>query len=716
MATLDIHAQPKKLSAETLRKRCIGGHDLILTGEYIVGRLDLTGAHLEHALRFVDCQFQDGIDLSDARADEPIEWLGGTVATVVGDHLESKAHIAFSEVTAVGVISLRWAHIQGDLRFSNSTLRVPQGLALDGRDLRVDGSLFLAGPAFLAEGEVCLSAAHIKQSLDCRRGAFRNPSGPSLNAYDVTVDGEVLLEEDFTADGEVCLERATVGRLRAGGGTFRRGNGDFASHADALCAKSGVFLDHGFQAFGGVRLVGADITGELCCTGARFGNPAGIALDARRLQAEDVYLDHEFRANGAVRLDGSFLSRQLNCSKGEFFNEQGYALDCDDMQCDGDVFLDRGFSAKGEVRLMGAQIKNGLTCTGGRFENQGGTALNADGFTTPGNAFLDSHSDEQFHSIGVVRLARATVGRQLVLSGAVLTTNANTPALDLSGLVCHGDVLASNKFQSSGEVRLLGTDITRDLNFADAALLGNPVALNARGLRVGGSLTWQVSRPLEGTVDLSHATVGHLDDSLAEWPKQNFVLADFTCQTPPTDRVQDVTQLITWLGNTKEHYSDAYQQFGAAYRMKGNDEAARDIAIARQRDLRKRGHLKKSARIWNRILDVSSGYGYKLYRPLLVLLGLALLGWIVFYFADAAGLMEGRNTANPVPFFMPLVYSVQLLIPLVDLDETSTWLPNTSTLAGQLLMTYVWIMILLGWVFSGALVAGIGRLWRQGDR
>lgn len=715
MSALDIRTQPKKLSAETLRKRCTEGRDLILAGENIVGRLDLSGVHLTHALRFVDCQFPAGIDLSDARADEPIEWQGGTVGTIAGDRFESRAHVAFSEVAAVGIISLRWAHIQGDLRFSNSTLRVRQGLALDGRDLRVDGSLLLTGPAFRAEGEVCLSSAHIKQSLDCRQATFRNPSGRSLNAYDMTVDGEVLLGDKFNAEGEVYLERAAVGRLRAAGGTFRSGNSGFAFRADALWAKSGVFLDHGFQAFGGVRLVGADIAGELCCTGARFDCSAGIALDARRLQAEDVYLDHRFRASGAVRLDGSLLTRQLNCTKGEFLNEEGYALDCDDMQCDGDVFLDRGFSAKGEVRLMGAQIKNGLTCTGGRFENQGGIALNADGFTTPGNAFLDTDSDQEFRGIGEVRLARATVGRQLVLSGAVITTNANTLALDLSGLVCPGDVLVNEKFQSSGEVRLLGADITRDLDFAGAALLGNPAALNGRGLRVGGSLKWLVSKQPEGNVDLSYATVGHLDDSLVGWPEKNFVLAGFTCQTPPAERMQDVRQLIDWLGRTKEHYSDAYQQLGAAYRVKGNEEAAREIAIARQHDLRKRGQLKRSAKLWNWILEVSSGYGYKLHRPLAVLLGLAVLGAIVFSFANEADLMVHRSSL-PVPFFMPLVYSIQLLIPVVDLQETSVWLPDTTTVAGQLLMAYVWIAILLGWVLSGALIAGIGRLWRQGDR
>ena len=612
---------------------------------------------------------------------------------------------------------MHWANLQGDLRFTDSQLQASDGPVLNGRDLRVNGGLFLDGKLFRAEGEVCLSSAHIKQSLDCRHAAFDNPAGCSIKADELSVGGELLLEDDFTARGEVNLERSTVTRLRATGGTFDsgNGNGNYAVRGDALCARSGVFLDHGFHAFGEVSLVGADITGQLCCTGGQFDNPAGAALDARRLQAEDVYLDRGFRAAGEVRLDGALLTRQLNCTNGKFANERGYALDCDDMQCDGDVFLDRGFIATGEVRLIGAQIKNELNCTGGRFENQAGKALNADGLTTPGNAFLNTEPNAEFQAIGEVRFARATIGRQLVLSGAVLSTNANTLALDLTGLVCPGDVLLNKEFQSSGEVRLRGADITRDLDFGSSQLQGDPLALDAQGARVGGSLRWQLSKKPEGRVDLSSATVNQLDDTLTKWPEKKFVLAGFTCQTPPAEDTLGVKQVIAWLGQSESHYSEAYQQISAAYRMKGNEDAARDISIARQRDLRRRGKLTKGAKWWNWILDKTSNYGYKLQRPLYALLGLAALGTIIFAFAHDHGFMMYR-TSPAIPAFQPFVYSVQLVVPLVDLQEVQVWMPKTGTLVGNLLMVYVWSAIALGWLLSGALVAGIGRLWHQSDR
>jgi hypothetical protein len=715
VVTLEIQTQGS-LPAETLREWCTGAKDVVLAGRRIVGDLDLGGLHLRHALRFVDCEFGK-IDLGDARAEEPIEWQGGKIGTFAADRFESKAHVAISNVAVSGLVSLHWANFQGDLRFTDSQLRVSEGRALDGRDLRVNGGLFLDGELFRAEGEVCLSSAQIKQSLDCRHATFDNSSGCSIKADELSVEGELLFEKGFTAKGEVNLERATISRLRATGGTFDSGSGSrsCALRGDALCARSGVLLDHGFHALGEVSLVGANITRQLCCTDGHFENPAGTALDTRRLRAEDVYLDQGFRASGEVRLDGALLTRQLNCTNGKFAKEQGFALDCDDMECDGDVFLDRGFIAEGEVRLVGAQIKNELNCTGGHFENQAGRALNADGFTTPGNAFLNTEPREEFQAIGEVRLARATIGRQLVLSGAVLTTNANTLGLDLTGLVCPGDVLLNREFQISGEVRLRGADIARDLDFVGSQLQGDPLALDAQGVRVGGSLRWQLSETPQGRVDLSHATVNQLDDALIKWPENKFVLVGFTCLTPPADSTSGVQQVIAWLGNTEGHYSDAYQQMGAAYRMKGNEDAARDIAIARQRDLRKRGKLTKGAKGWNWILEQSTSYGYKLHRPLFALLGLAVIGAIIFAFAGAHGMMESRATI-PLPVFQPFVYSVQLVVPLVDLQEVQVWMPKTGTVVGDLLMAYVWVAIALGWLLSGALVAGIGRLWRQGDR
>lgn len=706
------------IPAEEVRELCLADEEHTVTRRRIVGRLDLRGAHLPRAVRFVDCEFDDRIDLRDARVDETLELIRGRVRTILADRLESKGHVELADVVC-GTVSLRQAHVMGDLRLTNSSLRNPGGTALDGRDLRVDGSVFLDGDglssrpeaAVRAEGQVRLTSADITGSLDCRRSTFQNPSGVSIDGFEMSVGSELLLEEGFVANGEVYLERAAVDRLRASGGVFRKGGGRWALHADSLCARTGVFLDRGFSATGEVRLVGADITGELCCTGGSFANRGAVAFDATRLRAEDVYLNEGFSAEGAVLLVGGHLTRQLNCTAGTFADAGGFALDLDGLQCDGEVFLDRGFDARGEVRLMGAQLRNELNCTGAHFDNPAGLALNADGLSTPGNVFLDGEAAHPFSARGEVRLARATVGRQLTMSGAALS-NPGDRTVDLSGLVSHGDVLLDG-CRCTGDVRMRGAAIDRDLTFTGAHLGGS---LDAVGVTVGGTFTWKLADIPSGRVDLSFATLGTFEDTLVAWPEGDVVLAGFSCRAPAE---YDLTpeQWIAWLGRTKKHYSDAYERLAGAYRSGGDEAAAKHISIARQRDLRRkgRGGLGKASRLWNWLLDKSTSYGYNLHRPLVLLLVMAVVGSVIFGIANAFDTMEwvGSGTSNHLPPFQPVVYSVQTLIPGMELAQISRWLPKTDTGWGMAVMVYWWIAVVVGWAASGAIIAGIGRFFRQ---
>jgi hypothetical protein len=190
-----------------------------------------------------------------------------------------------------------------------------------------------------------------------------------------------------------------------------------------------VYLDRGFHATATVRLVGANIIGELCCTQGSFRDPTGRALEAERIVAEDVYLDGGVTARGEVRFNDSQVGRQFNATQGEFQNDRsgGYALDCDGLRCGGDVFLNDGFRAEGTVSLTGAEIKSELNCSAGSFITPGGYALFADGMTTPGTVYLD----QGFRAMGEVRFARATIGRQLVCTGGLFEPSRSFRRLHL---------------------------------------------------------------------------------------------------------------------------------------------------------------------------------------------------------------------------------------------------------------------------------------------
>ena len=720
------NGQRSLIRAEVLRDLCTGARPvkdrIRMTGGQVLGRLDLHGADLVHPLHFTDCVFEDKVDLRQARAEHPVEWVGGSTAAIVADEFESTADLTIQGVAVTGTLSLYWANVRGDLRMSGSHLAPSNGPAIYGADLQVGGTLFLDGEdlhakRFHASGEVCLRSAHIHGQLDCRHGRFTNPSGYAINARYLELDGGLLCEQGFRADGEVCLERAQVQRVRATGGRFASST-LYALHLDALRALGGVYLDRGFHATATVRLVGANITSELCCTQGTFDNPSGRALDAERIVVDDVYLDHGFTAHGEVRFTGAQVGRQFNATSGEFRNDRanGYALDADGLNCHGDVFLNDGFHATGAVSLTGAAIKNELNCTNGSFTNQDGYALFADGLTTPGVIYLN----EQFRALGQVRLARVTVGRQLVCTSGVFD-NQHGLALDLTGLISPGDVLLNDGFRASGEIRMRNAEITRDLNFKGAQLHGTE-RLDALGLQVGGCLTWIMDRPPGGPVDLSFAYVSRLDDTAASWPEKNYTLAGLTYRAV-ADGAWTLNQRINWLGNTSAYSAEAYQHLAQAYRLSGDEQAAQEVAMASQRDLRKRGNLLWYSTAWNWFLDRSVGYGYCLHRPFLAVLILGLVGGCIYLWGERVGVIFATDpSSNTVvaphckagyPCFNPFVYSFQLLIPGLDLREATYWLPNAITTGGKLLMVYTWVMIVFGWVAATAVVAGVSQIFRK---
>ena len=723
------NGQQPVIRAEVLRALCTGAgqkwpvkNRIRMAGGRVRGPVDLSGAHLAHALRFTGCVFEDRVDLTRAQADKPVEWDGGQIDSILADHFSSATDLVIRNATVTGLISLQGAWVRGDVRLSGSHLSPQSGQAICGNHLRVGGTLFLDGEDFHARGEVCLHFARIEGQLNCRHASFTNPPGHSINADHIVVGGDVLLDAGFCADGEVCVQWARVGRLRATGGNFASAT-TFALHADALRAQNGVYLDRGFRATATVRLVGANITGELCCTGGSFDNPSSRALDAERIVAEDVYLDKGFTARGEVRFNDSKVSRQFNATNGDFQNDRSgkYALDCDGLRCAGDVFLNGGFRAAGTVSLTGAEIGNQLNCTAGSFNTPGGYALFADGLTTPGFVYLD----RGFRAMGQVRFARATIGRQLVCTEGAFDNQHGT-ALDLTGLITPGDVLANGGFRATGEVRMRNADITRDLNFRGAHLHGGE-GLDARGFRVGGRLIWKLDQSPEGPVDLSSGSVSRLDDTLQSWPERNYVLAGLRYR-PAMDGADQwtVDQRIAWLLKTKGYAGTAYQQLAEAYRLSGEEDTAEKVSIAGLRDLRGRGNLRFRARAWNKFLDWTVGYGYRLYRPFLALLVFGVIGYFIYKAAQHAGLMFATQTQGGkhvsaadgcpqgYPCFNPFVYSFQVLIPGLDLREATYWWPDSSIGPWGLPLTiYTWVMIVFGWVLATAVVAGITQLFRR---
>ena len=150
--------------------------------------------------------------------------------------------------------------------------------------------------------------------------------------------------------------------------------------------------------------------------------------------------------------------------------------------------------------------------------------------------------------------------------------------------------------------------------------------------------------------------------------------------------------------------------------MSAGDRACRRDRIARAGHCRAAGArlgdakarqrlvLNPPAKIWNWLLDLTIGYGYRTWQAGLWLLGLMLAGAVVFAHAYPAGMIA--TSRHPMPFNAS-VYTLDVLLPIINLGQQDSWQPT-----GIALGVY-WALIILGWALTSALVAGLTGIVKQ---
>ena len=338
-------------------------------------------------------------------------------------------------------LRLRGARIAGQVDLENIT----SDLALELRDCLLPSGLNLRKAQLLT---LALTGCRIEQAagdapVDATRFAARVLS---LERSTATSAGE---------QGTIRLLAAHVGTLDFSGARLENTTGP-ALEADGLQVDQSVFLRDGFIATstserGTIRLLGAQIGGQLNCGGARLENTIGPALNADNLQVDqDMLLHRGFVATsageqGTIRLLGA-RAGVLNCSGARLENATGPALEADHLQVDRDVALDGGFAATsagelGTIQLPGAHIGGVLYCGGGRLENTTGPALNAAGLRVVQDVFLDdgfTATSAGGHTVLVLADVRIGGTFHLDTDRVTHTAPAQGSLIELGGLTYSG--------------------------------------------------------------------------------------------------------------------------------------------------------------------------------------------------------------------------------------------------------------------------------------
>jgi len=476
--------------------------------------------------------------------------------------------------------------------------------------------------------------------------------------------------------------------------------------ADGMVCSGGVFLKD-FTSTGPVRLLNTQIGGNLECHGSKFDVRNGDALicDRAVIQGSVFLNDSEkgsnkvrFIATGIVSFMAARIDGSLDCSNA-IFNGTPCALECDRAVINGSVLLKNGFTATGSVCLAGTQIGGNLgfndATLDGRHDD---VALRVAGMKVVG-AF---HFSDMRSIKGIVSLSSAKVGR--LIDDNESWANAE---LILDGFIY--DKLTGKA----------PTDAKNRLAWLDKQLV-------------------------------SHAGLE---------------------------------------GDGKDFKPQPWQQLQKVLREMGHVEDARQVAIAFEKRLLRANLIgqtpenwckptacvyRKISRGFHRLFGWLIGYGYRplglFFKMLVVWLLCGVFYWYVALYGDngngvfapsnplvfqnseydvckadnekaqaemikaAYGLPSVQGAGNwylckdlreEYTGFSPLAYSLDLILPLVDLQQEHDWAPMIPTPEAtgidelkarslkHVTRLVVWIEILFGWVSSLLLVAVVSGLTKR---
>ena len=388
---------------------------------------------------------------------------------------------------------------------------------------------------------------------------------------------------------------------------------------------------------------------------------------------------------------------------------------------DGDLALSAGCLIEGECLLARSVIGGDLDGERLRLRGAvqaGGTSRRmfvADGAVVRGDVRLSGGIE----FTGTTSLVGARIGGDLLLGGARLTADidsngARGVALDLDRVRVAGRVAFDAGFSAAGAVRLLAARIGGDLDCTEAEFdavgdagwgeQGGALRLD-RG-RIGGAL---VLRRLQGALQgasLIDAHVGELADDASTWG-QHHTLDGFRYARFATDAPTDATTRLAWLTRqhaaefapTSQHRPDPWRRAISVMRRMGHAASASELAMGREQHLRAAGVIGSDARYGLRPVvraahagyGLLAGYGHRPLRLVAIAIGLWFACAAIYHaaadgFAPSATLLAAApklTACRPacaqapltLPEFAPLLYSLDLLLPLVDLQQARHWGP-----------------------------------------
>jgi hypothetical protein len=710
-----------------------------LPGVVIGGDLDLSAAHLSGSGGSPPVDRRSTGPSGDAEFDP--------VAVLVLDRAEVRGNVELDgSFQAHGSVRASSAQIGGDLRFDRAGIGLPNARAYavvaDGVVVRGQ----VTGTDAHLQGEICLQDARIQHNVQLQRSIVRSPGADAVNLNRARIGGTIDCGR-MVAEGSIRLSDVTAGSVFVSGASL-----------SAPCVTDQMIYQVGSRETlcdPLLNLIGSEITGTV------RGNPSGGPFRARGSIA----------LRGAkVSRSVQFISAEIACDDGPAIDAS--TLTCSDLflagldAVGGVVFTDARIA--GDLDLTRAYLRwdaeSVADLAAGRLPLP---SIDGSAAVIGGDAWFDGTRAE-----GLVRLRRATVRRSVGMKDVAYgvaavhaATVSGSPPDDLVEAARRRALFVGQAMAAGTGRPPDGLGLGLEEDGAGRALESGVLALDLARLQTP-DLVVAPSQALRGNVDLSRAEIISFTDNGNLWRADRLDLLGLEYQVhidldAKPGQAEWITQirrfestkilpppsaLGTDVALPTGQLSQPYLQLAAIYRAAGSDSVARRILF----EMRKREWAQRTAAppglssprqrarrglvaLAGVLYRITVGYGYRLQLALYWLIGLWLAGLVVFTFLapdlapDPVPVVgtDGRTqacvvvpSADPVADqpgycgrFSPALYSLDLLVPVVDLGQKSSWhyRDEAMQLFGDFLQVAGWILA------TAAATAALGLVGR-GDQ
>jgi hypothetical protein len=382
------------------------------------------------------------------------------------------------------------------------------------------------------------------------------------------------------------------------------------------------------------------------------------------------------------------------------------------------------------ITILACYIPDGIDLTYARTQgidlrrSSTGT-IDADSATIDGDlSMLNGH-------YAAVSMFRTHLTGNLDFVGAQVSSPGEDSILATEATI-GGDADFHQGFTTDGLIDFRFAKVGHSLSFNDAHFRGaRDNGLNAQRAAVAGMIYWvNVSLTSRTILDLTEARAGGLGDDALSWPAPGNLNLDGFVYGSIVDGPTDAAARLRWLGRQAPGYRpQPYEQLASVLTSDGDMGGATEVLIAQRRAQREFGNLGRLERMWNLLLQITIGYGYRPLRALWWILGFVLFGTALFGAgyrmriitpteANAFGqFAESGIAPGHYPPFNAFVYSLENFLPVVDLHQGEYWRPNprqpeSGTIPASLLRWYLWLHILAGWTLTPLMFAGLSGLIR----